>query len=70
MTKALPKSHFHLVKPSITQLLHEIAGFFNLRSRFVKSRKGYVVLATFGRAALILRTNRVIECDVKVRVRV
>ena len=28
-------------------------------------RKGYVALATYGRVALILRTNRVIECDVK-----
>ena len=29
------------------------------------SRKGYVALATYGRVALILRTNRVIECNVK-----
>ena len=27
--------------------------------------KGYVALATYGRVALILRTNGVIECDVK-----
>ena len=30
-----------------------------------KSRKGYVALATYGRVAPILRTNRVIECNVK-----
>ena len=29
------------------------------------TRKGYVALATYGSVALILRTNRVIECDVK-----
>ena len=32
-------------------------------SYFVDTRKGYVALATYGRVALILRTNRVIECD-------
>ena len=29
----------------------------------VDTRKGYVALTTYGRVALILRTNRVIECD-------
>ena len=33
----------------------------NIRS----TRKGYVVLATYGRVAPVFRTNRVIECDVK-----
>ena len=32
---------------------------------YVDTRKGYVALATYGRVALILRTNRVIESDVK-----
>ena len=32
---------------------------------YVKLRKGYVALATYGRVALIWRTNGVIECDVK-----
>ena len=32
---------------------------------YTSARKGYVALATYGRVALILRTNRVIECDVK-----
>ena len=43
---------------------------FNTKSAFAEnylfeSRKGYVALATYGRVALILGTNRVIECDVK-----
>ena len=44
----------------------------NLRSKIeysasliVDTRKGYVALATYGRVALVLRTNRMIECDVK-----
>ena len=32
---------------------------------YIETRKGYVALATYGRVALILRTSRVIECDVK-----
>ena len=28
-------------------------------------KKGYVVLTMYGRVALVLRTNRVIECNVK-----
>mgnify|MGYP000309051143 CR=1 FL=1 len=34
-------------------------------NEYVDTRKGYVALATYGRVALILRMNGVIECDVK-----
>ena len=34
-------------------------------NEYVDTRKGYVALARYGRVALILGTNRVIECDVK-----
>ena len=40
-------------------------GIFKLSSAKDDKRKGYVALATYGRVALISRTNRVIECDVK-----
>ena len=36
-----------------------------LRHIVSNTRKGYVVLATYGRVALVFRTNRVIECNVK-----
>ena len=35
------------------------------KTTLIETRKGYVALATYGRVAPILRTNRVRECDVK-----
>ena len=39
--------------------------YLNMTLYFLGTREGYVALATYGRIAHILRTKRVIECDVK-----